>query len=458
MSKKKQGKNDSPITEVLNAVNSLHTRGHYGINNPANTPALKGGKRDITHEAGYKEHLDFNDFLTAHKRTIGKVGNELIPNLAWTHPPKIKDGDSEDSQFCKEVEQLVKEHDLWDTLKRLQIYSRVYQYSGLIISAKESATTNANPNSPLKSMPKGIVKLMPVMQDRVQSYGVEKVSGQENFNSPRYGLPLHYNYREAVDSDTNHDSSSSFQLHPSRVYIYADNAPKSEIYGTPINEAGFNYILNIEKALAAAAEGYFKNAQQTPWVILDEQNSSKLRDPKVRKQWEEATEQAIAGISPQRLLVGGDVKTLQSSLADPTPYLEVQLKSYGATLGGIPVSSIVGHTLGERASGNDSDKLVGIATQYQQKECNKLINGFFKHLIEINAITPPNDEICIEWTDLSEPSKSDKVATAKTMAETNKIQADAQQQPIYSVEHFADILGIEIEEDEIDYKPEIEEE
>ncbi len=44
------------------------------------------------------------------------------------------------------------------------------------------------------------------------------------------------------------------------------------------------------------------------------------------------------------------------------------------------------------------------------------------------------------------------------MAETNKIQIDAQQQPIYSVEHFADVLGIEIEKDEIDYKSDLEEE
>lgn len=403
----------------LSAGGGLFTAVNYTF-----APALRSGKRDVWYEAGYKEQLDFHDHFSAFERTMGRIGITFIPTRAWMMRPTVKDGDNTDTQFCKDVQVLIDEHDLWDSLYHLQVFSRVYQYGGMIISVREDAPKRADqPIERITGGVKGIERIMPVMQDRVESYGVERIEGEENFGDPRYGLPKYYRYRENSLSDNQHTGGTQFNLDPSRVFIHSDNATSGTIYGEPINQAGFNYILNIEKIIAASGEGIWKNAQQTPWVTINDKDNAAqiLSNSKVREAFDEATKRAASGIDPQRMIVGGDVKTLQSTLTDPTKAFMVALQSYAATIDGVPASALIGHQLGERASSNDDTKVNAIAKSYQTKKCDKMIKGFFNHLIKLGGLTPPTDKICIEWPDLDEPTESQKLESMEKKYKMNEI-------------------------------------
>lgn len=430
----------------LSAGGGLFTAVNYTF-----APALRSGKRDVWYEAGYKEQLDFHDHFSAFERTMGRIGITFIPTRAWMHDPIVKDGDKTNTQFCKDVQRLIDEKKLWDSLYHLQIFSRVYQYGGLIITAKENGMNK--PDMPLQRVVggvDGIVKLVPVMQDRVESYGVEKLQGAENFNNPRYGLPKYYRYRENSLSDNEHTNGTQFNLDPSRVYIHSDTATPDNIYGEPVNQAGFNYILGIEKILAAAGEAVWKNAQMTPWITINDKDSAAqiLSNPQIREQFNEASQRAASGIDPQRILVGGDVKTLQTNIADYTKPFMVLLQSYAATIDGVPASALIGHQLGERASSNDDDKVNAIAKSYQCKKVAPMIKGVFQHLIDLGALTPPQDKINIEFVDLSEPTAGDKAELAERLAKVNESLAKVQMQPAFTSEEIREAGGYEKSIDE----------
>lgn len=375
-------------------------------------PAFTTARRDIYKMGGYKESLTFDDHFTAYARTFGGAGIELLPNKAFSMPPTIKEeGDhKKPTDFERDCEKLIEEHDFWSVCKNLIIFSRVFQYAGIIITAKEqdgNDKTMAQDIGTLRGVD-SIVRFDVVMQDQISAEGVPTV---EDFSSASYGMPKYFNYDENVTSNDSDENTRAFELHASRVFTFSETAPPNKLEGTPFNEKGFNYISNCEKVAAAAPEGFIKNARgMTIFNIKDQQIANALKDPNgsYAAKFKEQDEDYHAGINTSRLVGGMDVTQHQINLADPTGTFMANFNLYAMTIN-TSGSILLGKQEGERASTEDMNKFIEDCKAMQQHTYTPMIKRILKWLKGMNAIAENKNSIVIEWPDLAEPTIGEKI-------------------------------------------------
>lgn len=386
-------------------------------------PAFTTARRDIYKMGGYKESLTFDDHFTAYARTFGGAGIELLPNKAFSMPPTIKEeGDHETpTQFEMDCEKLVEEYDFWSVCKNLIIFSRVFQYAGIIITAKEqdgNDKTMAQDIGTLRGVD-SIVRFDVVMQDQISAEGVPTV---EDFSSASYGMPKYFNYDENVTSNDSDENTRAFELHASRVFTFSETAPPNKLEGTPFNEKGFNYISNCEKVAAAAPEGFIKNARgMTIFNVNNPQLATELKTDEAKAKFQEQDRDFHSGINTSRVVTGMDVNHHQISLADPTGTFMANFNLYAMTIN-TSGSILLGKQEGERASTEDMNKFIEDCKAMQQHTYTPMIKRILKWLWNMGAITKPANKVIIEWPDLAEPTigeKVDRLGKLSVIAKTN---------------------------------------
>jgi len=383
-------------------------------------PALTTARRDIYKIGGYKESLTFDDHFTVYERTFGGDAIELMPNKAFSQLPTIKEGDSDGTktQFEKDCIKLIDEHDFFGACKKLAIFSRVFTYGGLIVTARESDNENGNktmaqPIGKLNGVD-SIVRFDVVMQDQISADGVPTV---DDFSSAYYGMPKYFNYDENVTSNDESENTRAFELHSSRVFTFSETAPPNKLEGMPFNQRGFNYISNCEKVLAAAPEGFIKNSRgMTVFNITDQTIANALKDEKASyaQQFQKQDAEYHAGINTSRVVGGMDVKQHQINIADPNSTFMINFNSYAMTVN-TSASILLGKQEGERASTEDMNKFIEDCKAMQNHTYTPMIKRILKWLWEMGAITKPTNRVVIDWPDLAEPSVGEKIDKLKIL-------------------------------------------
>ncbi len=416
-------------------------------------------KRNVWEVAGYPDIVDFsNHWEMANRFGIANAGINRIVQKCWQSPPIISDGEVKKDRaltpFEQDLKYLVTKKHLWSRMKGLDRRQRVGRYAGLIPIAKEQGANKSDkPMSRLMGV-KSIMKLVPVFESQID---VTDVGTNSDLNDPNYGMPEYYNFRQNVEGDRNPITNEEQQLHPSRVFVYAEGADDGSIYGVPANEAGYNDLLDMEKVRASGAEGLFKNAKQRTVVNVNDKNvaSAMTTDPKKKATFDESADDFSTGFDSMLMTYGMDVQTLNSTLADPTNPWTIALNSYAASIS-IPATILVGQQTGRLASDEDQSAWSEVAKSRCENDLSPMIIAFFDYMIEIGAMRPYGDDLSIEWPDFSEPSTSDKLASAKTMEETNKIRYESGRgEPIYSDEKILAAAGFDM--DDMDKAEEFEE-
>lgn len=381
-------------------------------------PALTTARRDIYKIGGYKEALTFDDHFTVYERTFGGDAIELMPNKAFSQLPIIKEGESdgETTQFEKDCLKLIDEHDFFNACKKLAIFSRVFTYGGLIVTAREPDNGNgdksmAQPIGKLNGVD-SIVRFDVVMQDQISAEGVPTV---EDFSSAYYGMPKYFNYDENVTSNEENENARAFKLDSSRVFTFSETAPPNKLEGMPFNQRGFNYISNCEKVLAAAPEGFIKNSRgMTVFNIKDPTLAEHLKTEKGKEQFQGNHQEYNAGINTAFTAYGMDVSQHQINIADPNSTFMINFNSYAMTVN-TSASILLGKQEGERASTEDMNKFIEDCKAMQNHTYTPMIKRILKWLWEMNAITKPTNRVIIDWPDLAEPTVGEKIEKLKIL-------------------------------------------
>jgi len=209
--------------------------------------------------------------------------------------------------------------------------------------------------------------------------------------------------------------------------VLAEGADDGSIYGIPANEAGFNALLTMEKITGYSGEGIAKNAKQrTVYNVKDGQVANALsNDPDKKKKFDDNVDAFDSGNSASLRIYGMDAQTLQATLADPKNPWTIALNEYCASIPA-PTSEILGNQTGERSSTENQRGWAQTAISRRENFLTPCLRGFLEHLIKVGVLSKPSTgKICIEWSDLMEPSTGEKLASMKTMAEIEKLRYDA---------------------------------
>lgn len=457
-SKHNNGRSNIPM---LAANNSRQSRGNgfgWGL-----TGGYSFANQNLNtwSEFGYPEQLDFSMHWNFFNRSgFAKAGVMRIVEKCWTENPSITDGEpdkkrkdkkrKDKTDFEKDIEYLIEKHALFETFFDADWMNRVGRYSGIIIGAKEQNETT--PDKPMQNLMsvESIVNLIPVFESQLDTSKVQTVS---DFNDPNYGLPTYYNYRSNVDGDRNPITTQDVQLDPSRVFIIAEGKSGNSIYGTPVNEAGFNSLMELHAVCSGGATTIKKNSKQRFIAnINDNQVASVLStDPKKKAAFDSQVDNFNKGGSPSLLVYGMDITSMQSQIADPTSPFNNSLNAYAASIG-IPSTVIIGVQANKQATDTNDDAFNEAAMTRCNKVITPFITAFIKKLIDLGAVRPPNEKIVVTWPDLTEPSTAEKMDVGKKMGEINKSGRNSGIGPVYTPEEIRLATGYEPEpEGEIDF-------
>jgi len=276
---------------------------------------------------------------------------------------------------------------------------------------------------------------------------VQIVRYEWNIRNPRFGQPVMYrvtlNDPRQVHSGVGLPLATVF-VHWSRVLHIADtfsNPGPSKIFAYPALMPILNPVLDIRKIRGASAEGYWRNG--TSGLSLEthpalggdvDVNVPELRD---------MMEQRNNGQDKDIVLRGMTAKTIQLTVSDPTPFINVQTEAICIQLG-CPLRVFKGAERGELASSQDdadwNDRVLG----YENCFCTpKIIVKLLDRLIMYGTLPEP-DHYTVKWPDPEALSDQEKatIGLTQTQAMAAFIQGDVKTMVVQE-DYMSGVLGFD---------------
>lgn len=354
---------------------------------------------------------------------LARAGIEKTVGKTWQEAPflleKERDGSEgvqrKETPLEKDIRQRFDDLRLWQHLAEADRRALVGNYSGVILRLADSRRFQ----EPVATVPgglAGLVELIPAWEGQLT---VAEWDTDEE--SPDYGQPKAFQFNEAQVGDTT-NKTRSFMIHPDRVLIWSRDGT---VHGSSLLEPGFNDLLTLEKISGAGGEGFWKNAKSAPVLEVDKEMDVATMakamgvDPsQLADKMDEQVEGFQKGFDKMLMIQGMQAKTLGITLPSPEHFFAIALQSFAASIG-IPLKVLVGSQTGERASTEDAREWSQTIMSRRSSQSVPNIMALVRRL-ERFRILPDGQDWFVDWSDLTEPTLSEKIERAVKMADVNQ--------------------------------------
>jgi len=379
-------------------------------------------------EFGYPDQVTFEMLYRAYRRNSSAyAGVHKTLESCWVDRPTIIDGEVADeakqtNPWEKQVTALLKKH--WAKIKDADRRNLVGRYSALLIQVKDGLDWNQPINTKAVGLIGGaaLVKLIPAWESQIKPGNFDT-----DTHSETYGQPVDYEFNEQpVGDDGTYGPVRSIRVHPSRVILLAEGSEDDNILsGVPLNEAGYNDLLDIEKSKGGSAEGFLKNASRQLGISFDKDTDmatiSKMAKEAGYSDLGEAMNDKMAklnrGTDSALVTQSGTTSVLSVAAADPTPTWTVSANCYASTIQ-CPFNILFGKQTGNLASTEDKTAWAGTCNERRQGFLTDLIERVIQRFWEIGIIPPPSSgEVSVTWSDLLAPGDTEKLANMGALAD-----------------------------------------
>ena len=412
---------------------------------------------------------------------------ECLPKECWQVTPKVyEDEDTETKTAFEEAWDALgstlrpeasyyDEEDssaVWEILIRADIMSRIGQY-GIIVLGLDDVTVLSTPKvvggtigdfAFSGSLPEqtasadGVVtpaqpasgtrknKLLHVRVFPEAQAMVTQIDG--NPSSKRFNLPMMYNvtYNSPEEYATGSIGSTTTtqNVHWSRVIHIADNAGSNEAFGRPAMKPVYNQLMGLMKLYAGSPEMYWKAA--FPGISF-ETHPQLGGDVKVdREAMRSMYERYSNGLQRALYLQGMSAKPLAPQVSDPTPQINILIEAI-CTLIACPVPVFKGYEIGEQASAQNDDNWTDRLKQRQQTHITpRIICAFVDRLINLGVLPTPSS-YRVEWPDIKEQAPTEKATVALTNTQAMVAYVSGGVENLMApMDYFTRILGLDEDE------------
>ncbi|EPN3557269.1 anti-CBASS protein Acb1 family protein [Cronobacter sakazakii] len=357
-------------------------------------------------EYGFKEDLDFHDLYKLYRR--GGIANGAVNKLVsncWKTNPEVIEGDPDDesrqeSTWEKSSKEQVFTHRFWRSFAKADTRRLVGRWAGILLHVKD----NKRWDEPVVKG-RALQKITPAWASAL------KVASRDN-----NGNVTKWQYTE-VQPD---GGRVQRDIHPDRILIIGDMSDDEIGFLEP----GYNAAVSLEKVEGGSGESFLKNAARQLNVNFDKEinfsNLASLYGVSVTELQEKFNEAAVEVNSGNDVLLttqGASVTPLVTSVADPSPTYDVNLKTFAASVD-IPSRILVGNQSGERASTEDQIYF-NARCQSRRGDLSFDIEDMVDKLIDLQILKPVA-KFSIVWDDLNEQSSADKLDSASKMSDINQ--------------------------------------
>ena len=366
-----------------------------------------GGDRDLYQALGYPTTLTFDDYLIKYKRQdMAKAIIDRPVKATWQGTLELVESENPDpTTFEKEWVRLDRKFGLKTKLSRVDRLTGIGRYGVLLLGLNDVKKREDF----AKPVTLGVKRLKYIKPLSEKSAKIDKY--EVNPRSDRYGMPLIYGI-EVADADAG--SSSTIQVHHSRIIHIIDDTLESEIMGIPRLEAVYNRLMDIEKLVGGDAEMFWRGARPgyqnklEPEYKLTPEQEATLQD-----QIDEFEHKLRRIIN----LEGMSLESLAQQIADPEHHMDIQLTCVSAVTG-IPKRILSGSERGELASTQDTGEWKTYVQSRREDHAEpRILRLLVDRFIELGILPKPEDEYTVKWLDLFSISEKDRVDIGQKRAE-----------------------------------------
>ena len=357
----------------------------------------------------------------------------LPASTSWRDPPTIVDDaepdgadvvDADQTAFESNVEEIVREQDLWDYCKRADKLAGIGDFGALVmvfddVQRGDAVGDDGNVDSNAFADPvtdaENLVDLRPFSRMSIQ----EVTLGGPG--SGRWGEPVEYkidlrdendeefDVRRTGDLETSHGGPKTLHVHHSRViHIHSETLLDDEMRGIARQQPVYNNLVDIEKSLGSAGELAYRASAWGININIDKdyqvEDDNALTEHLHR--WQVGLENVL------RTHGADEVQNLGGEEIDPSTIIDPNIEAICAYLG-VPQSVLKGNETGERATSEDLVEWYGkIQERRQEFVTPTIVRELIGRLIELNIVAPPEkgaSAYSVEWEPLKEMSE-DQVA------------------------------------------------
>lgn len=402
-------------------------------------------RRDIGAECGHPVVLTIDDYSSAYERgDIACRVVDLWPNECWKRNPEIFESDDEvETEFEKAWEALNKKHNINALVYRADKLSGIGRFGIILIGVSDGKPLDQPLDVVVNAVPKPGQKepAAPAEQGKLEllyfrplDEAMVRVSAvEQSVNHPRYGQPTMYQ----IQFQNNHEtqagdvfSTSSQNVHWSRIIHLADNRRQSEVYGRPRMRVCFNRLLDLAKITGGSGEMFWKGG--FPGLSL-ETNPEILSNVKFDVEaTKEQMEAYMNGLQRYIATIGMNVKSLSVEVADPGPHIEAQMRMIAIALD-VPWRVFQGSEAAQLASEQDSLNWNERVKKRQDDYVSPFVlRPVIDRFIVLGLLPAPKDQdqgYKIEWPDLNTRTAKEEaqIAQQKTAAITAYVSSGADQ-------------------------------
>ena len=365
------------------------------------------GERDLYQALGYKTELDYEDFATQYiRQDIAKAIIDRPISKTWKGDVRVVESDDDlETPFEKAYTAL--NHNLGLKLKfiRADKLTCLGTY-GLLLMGFNDVRNIAEFANPVSGTKLKLLYVKPLGQRSIEIKGYV-----ENTNDPRYGLPEIYELKFKAPGN---EKEQTIKVHHTRVIHITQGLLEDEITGTPVLEAVFNRLKDLEKLVGGSAEMFWRGARPGYQGKLDPEYQTSVQTEEAMKDQIDEYEHNLRRIL---LSEGYDLKALEQQLSDPKSYVDVQIQMISAVTG-IPKRVLTGSERGELASTQDEASwYTEIQSRREEYAEVSIIKPFIEKCMEYGVL-PKVAKYDVVWSDLFSMGEKDK-------AEIGKIRASA---------------------------------
>ncbi|WP_312393373.1 anti-CBASS protein Acb1 family protein [Mixta calida] len=395
---------DKLTLAVNHAISDLRlARARMGMLNPG--MGLDAKRSSAWCEYGFKEDLDFHDLYKLYRR--GGIANGAVNKLVsncWKTNPQVIEGEVSDksrklSAWERSSNQVLT-HRFWRSFSKADTRRLVGRWAGILLHIKD----NKRWDEPVVKG-RALQKITPAWASAL------KVTARDN-----NGNITKWQYTE-VQPDGN---TAQRDIHPDRILIIGDMSDDEIGFLEP----GYNAAVSLEKVEGGSGESFLKNAARQLNVNFDKEiNFSNLASmygvsvTELQDKFNEAAAEVNSGNDVLLTTQGASVTPLVTSVADPSPTYDVNLKTFAASVD-IPSRILVGNQSGERASTEDQIYF-NARCQSRRADLSFDIEDMVNKLIDLQILKPVA-KFSIVWDDLNEQSSADKLDSASKMSDINQ--------------------------------------
>lgn len=379
---------------------------------------FQSAKHNHYSDFGWPTTLGFNQYYAMYTRNgLAKAAVKKTARKTWeSHPSLVESAEEhEESRVEIEIRQRFADLRIWQRLAEADRRSMVGEYAGVILRVADSKEFR-EPVDTVTGGLDGIVEIIPAWQGQLTV-----AEWDDDQRSETYGQPKMFSFNEAQVGSGKGGQNRAFEIHPDRVIVWSEDGT---VHGHSLLESGYNDLLTLEKIAGAGGEGFWKNAKNAPILQVDKEaqlaqmaQAMGVQQTELVEALNTQTEEWQKGFDQTMMLQGIEAKTLGVTLPVPEHFRAGPLENFSASVE-MPVKILVGMQTGERASQEDAREWAQTCMGRRSDMVIPAIMEFVNRLERFGIL--PESDWALDWTDLTEPTKAEKIDRADKMAGVNE--------------------------------------